>query len=623
MSDFFAGVNGARFPDVVINGGGNPLPGMGGLPTPLHDTPDGKINYNSSLLGDLEPYAYGEPGYLSSQSSYLNIPHRIQKLVPALWIPETDGTGSFRLCHPIDDGDIAFAMRLDRNSEVCTGLRSKHVLRSGLGTAIDPMINLCTLNYILAGMQICTILDATRPAWDRLFNYLDKYRFPGHVAGAGAHNYTFDDIKHLVRHLCRPLGVAHGSEKQGGQHEGSLAPVTWPVDFVISLVLDGKDANMVNIWHRFDVESGNDLVLRLKHVPLPPGNKYTLNHYAKGLMEKTFSPNLLNQIHATGVPLITHIWQLVPDVFSLDLEQTYNGVVGNPFFPYEVRSVQARFMPQGGEYVWQQAGYWHIARAQIHCKRYGTEEYYYNDLANNLRTGHMDVTFQPTFQSVPYRDFAAPVAPAVFGRRGRNVFNVLGDEAPPDSGKRSWNHTLRLEKGFGMSSESAMDMSQSADSRHVSTYDTLRDSSLVSDNSMGHSKRVRFSGDRVSVNVDASESQSVINAPVPTLDRSRSTVSSVVVPEVPRFSFEEEDIGVLEDAGPLMVASSSAAVVSTESAAVAATTGGGAVAAPASQFSVPKPGLKASKRPSARGKGVIGAVLAPDGTVTHEQSRML
>ena len=80
---------------------------------------------------------------------------------------------------------------------------------------------------------------------------------------------------------------------------------------------------------------------------------------------------------------------------------------------------------------------------------------------------------------------------------------------------------------------------------------------------------------------------------------------------------------MLEDAGPLMVASSSAAVVSTESAAVAATTGGGAVAAPASQFSVPKPGLKASKRPSARGKGVIGAVLAPDGTVTHEQSRML
>jgi hypothetical protein len=466
------------------------------------------------------------------------------------------------------------------------------------------MINLCTLNYILAGMQICTLLDATRPAWDRLFNYLDKYRFPGYVAGAGAHLYNFEDIKHLVRHLCRPLGVAHGSEKQGGQHEGSLAPVTWPVDFVISLVLDGKDANMVNIWHRFDVESGNDLVLRLKHVPLPPGNKYTLNHYAKGLMEKTFSPNLLQQIRAGGGHRITHIWQLVPEVFSLDLEPTYNTVVNNPFFPYDPASVHPRFVPRGLEYVWQQTGYWHIARAQIHCKHYGTEEYYYNDLANNLRTGHMDVTFQPTFQAVPYRHLGAPVAPAVHGRRGRNVFNVLGDEEPTDSGKRSWNHTLRLEKGFEMSSRGEVDMSQSAASRHVSRYDALRDSGMGSNDSLGHSKRVRFTEGAEPVDESVSESQS----------------RSVVVPEVPRFSFEEEDIGVMEDAGPLMVAS--AAAVSTETAA-AATTAESEAAAPSLQFSVPKPGLKASKRPSARGKGVIGAVLAPDGTVTHEQSQML
>ena len=616
MSDFFAGVNGARFPDVIINGGGNPLPGMGGLPKPLHDTPDGKINYNSSLLGDLEPYAYGEPGYLSSQSSYLNIPHRIQKLVPALWIPETDGTGSFRLCHPIDDGDIAFALRLDRNSEVCTGLRSKHVLRSGLGTAIDPMINLCTLNYILAGMQICTVLDATRPAWDRLFNYLDKYRFPGFAAGpgAGAHNYNFDDIKHLVRHLCRPLGIAHGSEKQGGQHEGSLAPVTWPVDFVISLVLDGKDANMVNIWHRFDVESGNDLVLRLKHVPLPPGNKYTLNHYAKGLVEKTFSPNLIQQIQAGGGPRITHIWQLVPDVFSLDLEPSFNGVINNPYFPYDPASVQPRFMPPGGEYVWQQSGYWHIARAQIHCKRYGTEEYYYNDLANNLRTGHMDVTFQPTFQAVPYRDFAAPVAPAMRGRQGRNVFNVLGDEAPQDGGKRSWNHALRLEKGFEMFAGNGASGAEEVGSR----YEAIGRSMSVSGDSLSHSKRVRFDGGGRSVSTFAQPTEP------------RAVESSVAVSEAPRFSFEE-DIGVMEDAGPLLVAAAPAADPTTVEDPTAT---GGPTEAPAAitppvdsvappQFSVPKPGLKASKRTPARGKGVIGAVLAPDGSVTHEPSRML
>ena len=82
---------------------------MGGLPKPLHDTPDARINYNSSLLGDLEPYAYGEPQYLSSQTSYLNIPSKVQKIVPLLYLPDLDKVDSFRLNHPIDDGDIVFA----------------------------------------------------------------------------------------------------------------------------------------------------------------------------------------------------------------------------------------------------------------------------------------------------------------------------------------------------------------------------------------------------------------------------------------------------------------------------------------------------------------------------------
>ena len=593
MTDFFAGVHGARFPDVIINGGGNPLPGMGGLPAPLHDTPDAKINYNSSLLGDLEPYAYGEPGYLSSQSSYLNIPHRIQKLVPTLWIPETDGTGSFRLCHPIDDGDIAFTMRLDRNSEVCTGLRSKSILRSGLGTAIDPMINLCTLNYILAGMQICTQLDATRPAWDRLFNYLDKDRFPGFVPGAAGRQYNFEDIKCLTRHLCRPFGVAHGSEKQGGQHEGGYSPVTWPVNFVISLVLDGKDANVVNIWHRHDVEAGNDLVLRLKLVTLPPGNKYTLNHYSKSLMEKTFSTNLLDQIAQNGaVPhRFTHIWQLVPDVFSLDLEDALNPVHIHP-----------NFIPTRPRFVWQQEGYWHIARAQIHCKHYGTEEYYYNDLANNLRTGHMDLTFQPTFLAVPFRDPAGANGAAMRARVGRNVFNFVGKEASAGGGKRTWNNALRLERGF-----ESLPNQVSGGALGSLSYDSLRPSLGADD---GSNKRVRFVT-MVEYPEDYAEQAQQPNPISARVQPSRPA-------SAPGFSFEE-DIGTMEDAGPLLGSSRSGqaplADRGTESASLDSD------ARP--QFSVPKPGLKSAKRPAQRGKGVIGAVLGIDGSVTHEPSRML
>jgi len=106
MGDFFANLrSGIEFPQVVMNQG--PMPGTGGLPRPLHDTVDGRINYNSSLLGDLSPYAYGEPGYLSSQTSYLNIPHKLQKIVPSVYLPEAKvgAMDFFDLSHPVDDGD--------------------------------------------------------------------------------------------------------------------------------------------------------------------------------------------------------------------------------------------------------------------------------------------------------------------------------------------------------------------------------------------------------------------------------------------------------------------------------------------------------------------------------------
>jgi hypothetical protein len=395
----FSDVYGARFPDVVMNQG--PLPGTGGLPNPLHDSVDGRINYNSNLLGDIQPYAYGEPGYQSSQTSYLNIPHRIQKIVPCLYLPEPFEIRSFTLNHPIDDGDISFTMRLDRNSEICTGLSNKSMKRAGLGTAIDPMINLCTLNYLLAGVQL-----GQGRKWDQLLHHLDKTRF------SVPRVYNYSDIKHIVKNLIRPFGIAHGSEKQGGQHEGSMSSVQWPVSFVISLILDGKDANLVNIWNYLDVEAGNDLVLRLKAVPIP--GKYTLNHYPKSLTEKTFI-----QIP----PHITHVWQLVPDIFSLELEElSFNGL--NPTFrPTDI--------------AWQQEGYWHIGRAQIHSRKYGLEPYYYNDLANNLRTGHMDVTFQPTYQAMPYRDIHDQNTVQIVEGIAPNVFNLIG--------KRKFNgQTMRL-----------------------------------------------------------------------------------------------------------------------------------------------------------------------------------
>ena len=574
MADFFSGVYGARFPDVVMNQG--PLPGTGGLPTPLHDTADGRINYNSTLLGDLEPYAYGEPGYQSSQNAYLNIPHRIQKIVPCLYLPEPHDNKSFTLNHPIDDGDISFTMRLDRNSEVCSGLSNRSMLRAGLGTAIDPMINLCTLNYILAGVQICTQIPGIRQKWDNLLNHLDKKRFVVPRA------YDHSDIKHIVRHLVRPFGVAHGSEKQGGQHEGTMSAVQWPVSFVISLILDGKDANLVNIWNHHDVEAGNDLVLRLKAVPLPPGGKYTLNHYPKSLTEKTFTAGLLAQI--PGNPIITHVWQLVPDIFSLDMETpvelnaAFNGLAPT-FRP-------ALIDPLNPDLAWQQEGYWHIARAQVHSRKYGLEAYYYNDLANNLRTGHMDVTFQPVFNAIPYREVTLQGVPAVIiPGAAQNVFNFIGSSAGDKRNRQqSLGNSVRFQND-GSASEEYID----------STIEFPR--------------RVRNNGSTVKVRHLLNDLGEQQYAPIqPNLQsnlQSNSQSNSSRALHTIRESGLTEDIGVFDDPGPV-------------SSSLSASSG------PA-PFNVAKPGLKSSaaRKSATRGRGVPSSVLAADGSITQQQASML
>ena len=446
MGDFFGGLrSGIQFPQVVMNQG--PLPGAGGLPTPLHDTPDARINYGSSLLGNLTPYAYGEPGYLSSQNAYLNIPHKIQKIVPVVYLPEakSPATDIVDLSHPVDDGDIAFVVRLNRNSMFCTGLKNSSMRRAGLGTAIDPFINLCTLNYILSGMQLGVNGNDSSNLWLELLENMDRARF-GRQGGAGRDYATdplnLNDIIHVVRHCIRPFGITRGSEKQGGQDEATISPATWPVSFVVSLTIDGKESNVLNIWHNHDMSAGEDLVLRLKPMPIRP---YTLNHYYKGVKRQAWDPRHLPDGR-------THVWQLVPDLLTLegmtkkeDLAEHAKAVAGMPrsfkrlgfhrTSPYH-RSSGVKLE---NRFFWQELGFWHIGRSQVMTGKYGTEEYWHNDLANSLRTNHLDITFQPVFQACPFSVFEG----SLFSPE-----NLKAEQTQPSSGpaRLGWQPTLQLER---------------------------------------------------------------------------------------------------------------------------------------------------------------------------------
>ena len=391
MSDFFAGVYGAKFPEVVMNSG--PLPPANGLPAPLHDTADARINYNSTLLGNLEPYAYGEPGYLSSQVSYVNQPHRMQKLVPVLRLPtpQVNSQHSFELSHPIDDSDIAFVMRLDRASTICTSLSSRAVNRQ-FSSVMDPFVNICTLNYLLAGLQLCYVpTHPDKSKWFDLLHDLDQDAFP-----EVGHRLSLHDLRHIVRDLIRPFGVVRGSERQGGQDETGNSPATWPVNFVANLVLDGKERNVVNIWHYHDISAGDDLVLRLKPMRIPQeGHGYTLNHYYKKFVQQNFQS--VNQVMPNPP---THVWQLVPDVFHLEHEP-------DPL-PAGARLPPGLGLPQG--YCWQEFGFWHIGRSQVMFRKYAEQEYYFNDMANQLKINHLDMTFEPTWTKVPGEEAEGPRA---------------------------------------------------------------------------------------------------------------------------------------------------------------------------------------------------------------------
>jgi|GEM_PF-2563269 len=431
MSDIFAGVYGARFPDVVMNSG--PLPPSGRLPAPLHDTPDAKINYNSTLLGDLQPYAYGEPGYQSSQNSYLNVPHRIQKVLPVLYLPEPDGKNVFRLSHPVDDSDLAFVMRLNRGSIFCTGTRLGARQSSSLGVVADPIINLATLNYLLAGLQVSMPLvrDNRNLFWELLYN-LDPVKWGSdrhyEIALLGFKDQDFqlprnntepfglEDLIHFVSNCVKPFGIVRGSEKQGGQSEMTNSASTWPVPFVATLVIDGKEGNVVNLWRAHDIHAGDDLVLRLKPMPI---QQYTLNHYFKGFARKTYTTEKQY-----------NIWQLVPDIFEMQLtadnDDQMKRIVALREIGTEEEKVRTHLFTSlknrqpGRDYdyapvysetygrvasavPWQELGFWHIGRSQVMVSKYG-QEFYNDDMLNNMRANHVQMTFQPVFERFPYQD---------------------------------------------------------------------------------------------------------------------------------------------------------------------------------------------------------------------------
>ena len=277
MSDFFGGLRNSSSiagPDAVFDQG-SIWPSASGPHGGYSGQPDGRINATSSLLDNMQPYSYGSAARLGTSAMGANVPHNVQKIVPEIRLPDSGAVAdAFTLSHAVSDGGVAFVLRYDSHQTRAKAITNhQNYLRQGLSRAVDHVVSLSVVNYILAGLQQRQFyhytnrqnvnnINSLNPQWDdyaRMFGYNLQQRAAQANNDLDISKQKFDLAKTFIRDHARPFGVVIGSDKQGGQHQGGNSIVTFPVDFVVTCTVDGLSESMQNYWGGYDVASGEEL----------------------------------------------------------------------------------------------------------------------------------------------------------------------------------------------------------------------------------------------------------------------------------------------------------------------------------------------------------------------------
>lgn len=346
MSDFFGALNAGnvRFTDARINGDG-PLPTSLSGPEGINGDPDGRYNFNDSLLSSLAPYAGPKEGRMGSDRNYQQIPHRKQYPVPKIYLPEPawDTAATFDMSHPIDMGDLVFIVNMNYKHYVLTGSQpSVADAQNNTMPNYNVFCNICTVNYLLAGIHNYAMhfirdnnnANRGQHAWYQLMRCLslDQYletirtRYQAYTVPAPAddllQSYKSEILlmvklmlQTLIRDNIKPIGICSTSEKQGGQHETGFKPVQAAASFFVTLTVDGQNRDLVNIWRGVDVEGGDLLLVQLQYKENTASGaqitqSYTLNHYYKSFVQRSL------QMHESVIGL----FQLVPGVLRTAFE---------------------------------------------------------------------------------------------------------------------------------------------------------------------------------------------------------------------------------------------------------------------------------------------------------------
>jgi hypothetical protein len=415
----FSGINNSKIkgPDVVINGDGGSL-----LPTAGSGIrfSSAKINQTSSLLSGIKPYSYGA-GSTSDDITYGVNPHKVQKIVPTFTIPSEsrDIEGDMiTMSHSVDDGDIAFTIRMvhDKNSYI---KHWNYFSKQNITRAVDPIINICTVNYILRGLQ--SNMGENEATWKSFLQCtgwpVDTPTFK--LVDFRSGKYQHRNVSMFIQDYIRPLGIVIGSENQGGQHQGGGA-VDFPVDFVVTILVDGLCDNMLNIWKRTEIKAGDDLFLALCGTKFKrPTNiiKEEILHELEHL-ECYTEPDIGLFKYQFNKPGEENDGRIQRDKFVEAKEDT--SYVLNHWAPTQ-RTARFSYPPnllfelvpttsseiREGSFLGddrRNRGLWHIARSQVHIRgcplaQSAKQQTFRQDTANLKSGGLVQATIAPVWKS--------------------------------------------------------------------------------------------------------------------------------------------------------------------------------------------------------------------------------
>lgn len=369
----------ARKPDTVINGSGRFLDIQGSAIRGI----SGKINQGSSFFDSVTPYG---PLSVSDDINYRTRPIKCQKICPEIMLPAVDGS-QIKLSHAVASGDLCFTIRLSRTGKNQVIKNYNFFDKINLTPALDCLVGLPCVNYLLAGLCHYTHGPGNADVW---------VRFLGSVIGnldlakelmTKEEDPVLEAMRKsklmllLTKEYIKPFGFCIGSDWQGGQTQGSGEPNIGPVSYVTVAQIEGLAENIVNIWAKAGntVNCGDDLSLAL--VPHRV-NDESINFY-KNKLTKEFD-NVLHPMGTKENYVLNH-WQYntVKQTFTFD-----NKEVIYELLPVSSSTIQKGAFPG-----------WHICRTQLMAKAHTPALQCYRDDILMQKTGALlEVTIAPVFE---------------------------------------------------------------------------------------------------------------------------------------------------------------------------------------------------------------------------------